>query len=120
AAARARLATDVVGPLRAAGGELLHTLAVYLEGGGALEACARTLFVHPNTVRYRLKRIGEIVGRSPTDPRQAFVLRTALVADRTIEAGPVAAPGEPVATMCDTPGSPGTAGSRPAAETASI
>ena len=88
--ARARLVTDVVTPLRAAGGELLHTLSVYLEGGGVLEACARTLFVHPNTVRYRLRRVGEVIGRMPSDPRQAFVLRTALVAERMTDPGPQA------------------------------
>ena len=81
-AAHRRLVDSVVAPLVAAGGELLRTLAVYLEGGGALEACARALFVHPNTVRYRLRRVGEITGHSPTDPRDAFVLRTALVASR--------------------------------------
>jgi DNA-binding PucR family transcriptional regulator len=72
----------VVAPLRAAGGELLATLTTYLDGGGVLEACARTLFVHPNTVRYRLRRVGEVTGRVPTDPRDAQVLRTALVAAR--------------------------------------
>jgi hypothetical protein len=78
-----RLLVDVaIAPLRVAGGELLHTLAHYLEGGGVLEACARTLFVHPNTVRYRLRRIAELTGRSPTDPRDALVLRFALLADR--------------------------------------
>ena len=81
-AAHRRLIDSVVAPLDAAGGELLRTLAVYLEGGGALEACARALFVHPNTVRYRLRRVGEITGHSPTDPRDAFVLRTALVVAR--------------------------------------
>ena len=55
---------------------------MYVEGGGALEACARALYVHPNTVRYRLRRIGEITGHSPTDPRDSFVLRIALVASR--------------------------------------
>jgi DNA-binding PucR family transcriptional regulator len=55
---------------------------VYVEGGGALEACARSLYVHPNTVRYRLRRIGEITGYSPTDSRDSFVLRTALVTSR--------------------------------------
>jgi len=30
---------------------------------GAIEACARKLFVHPNTVRYRLKRIADFTGR---------------------------------------------------------
>ena len=82
AAAHRRLVDSVVTPLVAAGGELLRTLAVYVEGGGALEACARALYVHPNTVRYRLRRIGEITGHSPTDPRDSFVLRTALVASR--------------------------------------
>nr|WP_177238257.1 helix-turn-helix domain-containing protein [Pseudonocardia ammonioxydans] len=81
-AARRRLAEDVLAPLHDAGGELLRTLSAYLEGGGSLEGCARALYVHPNTVRYRLRRIGELVGRSPTDPREAFVLRAALVADR--------------------------------------
>ena len=81
-AAHRRLTDSVVAPLDAAGGELLRTLAVYVEGGGALEACARALYVHPNTVRYRLRRIGEITGHSPTDPRDSFVLRTALVVSR--------------------------------------
>ncbi|MBP2369931.1 PucR family transcriptional regulator [Pseudonocardia parietis] len=81
-AARRRLAEEVLAPLHDAGGELLRTLSAYLEGGASLEGCARALFVHPNTVRYRLRRIGELVGRSPTDPREAFVLRAALVADR--------------------------------------
>lgn len=69
-------------PLVAAGGELLATVTAYLEGSGSLAACARTLFVHPNTVRYRLRRVTEISGHAPTDPRDALVLRTALLADR--------------------------------------
>ena len=81
-AAHRRLVGSVVAPLADAGGELLRTLAVYVEGGGALEACARALYVHPNTVRYRLRRIGEITGHSPTDPRDSFVLRTALIVAR--------------------------------------
>jgi hypothetical protein len=81
-AAHRALAEGVVAPLAAAGGELLHTLTTYLEGGGVLEACARALFVHPNTVRYRLRRVSELTGRVPTDPRDALLLRTALVAAR--------------------------------------
>jgi len=81
-AAPRRLVEACVAPLQAAGGELSRTLAVYLEGGGALESCARALFVHPNTVRYRLRRVSELTGRNPADPRDALVLRTALVVDR--------------------------------------
>ncbi|MGE3285779.1 MAG: PucR family transcriptional regulator [Pseudonocardia sp.] len=82
AAAHRTLVRTVVEPLEAAGGELLHTLETYLEGGGTLEACARALFVHPNTVRYRLRRVAELTGRVATDPRDALVLRTAVVMGR--------------------------------------
>src|SRR4051794_1494854 len=62
--------------------ELRRTLEVYLEGGGALEACARALFVHPNTVRYRLRRVSQITHLDPADPRDALVLRTGVILSR--------------------------------------
>jgi hypothetical protein len=80
--AHARLVATVARPLDEAGGELLPTLAAYLDGGAALEACARSLFVHPNTVRYRLRKVAELTGRSPTDPRDALVLRIGLIVGR--------------------------------------
>ena len=78
--ARARLVAAIA-PLASAP-ELRRTLEVYVEGGGALEACARALFVHPNTVRYRLRRVSEITHLDPADPRDALVLRTAVVVAR--------------------------------------
>jgi hypothetical protein len=80
--ARTQLIERIVTPLESSGGELLRTLTSYLDGGGALEACARSLFVHPNTVRYRLRRVTEITGHDPTDPRAALVLRIALIMGR--------------------------------------
>jgi DNA-binding PucR family transcriptional regulator len=80
--ARAQLVTRAIHPLASAGGDLPRTLASYLDGGGALEACARALFVHPNTVRYRLRRVSELTGYSPTVPRDALALRLALIFDR--------------------------------------
>jgi len=77
ASAVVALHTDVMGPLAGAGPTLIETLDAYLDCGGAIEACARKLFVHPNTVRYRLKRITDFTGRDPTDPRDAYVLRVA-------------------------------------------
>ncbi len=53
-----------------------------LNSGGNLEATARALFVHPNTVRYRLKRVTDVTGLSPSDARHAFTLRIALVLGR--------------------------------------
>ncbi len=65
-----------------ASGELLETLDAFLANGGALEATARALFVHPNTVRYRLRRVAEVTGFAPLLPRDAFALRIALVLGR--------------------------------------
>ena len=77
ASAIVALHTDVMRPLADAGPTLIETLEAYLDCGGAIEACARKLFVHPNTVRYRLKRITDFTGRDPTQPRDAYVLRVA-------------------------------------------
>ena len=77
ASAIVALHTDVMRPLADAGPTLTETLDAYLDCGGAIEACARKLFVHPNTVRYRLKRIADFTGRDPTQPRDAYVLRVA-------------------------------------------
>ena len=76
--ARVALAERVALPLQAAGGEVLDTVRAVLASGGNLEATARTLFVHPNTVRYRLKRATELTGWSATDPRGGWNLQIAL------------------------------------------
>jgi DNA-binding PucR family transcriptional regulator len=81
-AARDRLVQDVYQPLVQAGTALVETLAAYLEQTASLEATARLLFVHANTVRYRLRRVTEITGYSPADPRHAFTLRLAMALGR--------------------------------------
>ncbi len=80
--AREYLVEEVYEPLQAAGAPLLDTLTTYLEQGSSLEATARLLFVHPNTVRYRLRRVTELTGYVPADGRAAFTLRIALVLGR--------------------------------------
>ena len=56
---------DAYQPLLAGGAALLDTLTAYLEQGSSLEATGRMLFVHTNTVRYRLKRVTELTGYTP-------------------------------------------------------
>ena len=90
--ARRALARDLYDPLLAAGGGLLETLITFLDQGSSVEAAARALFVHPNTVRYRLRRIHEVSGYSPTDPRDAYALRLSLTLGRLL---PVTRPEEP-------------------------
>jgi DNA-binding PucR family transcriptional regulator len=84
--AERQLVDGVARPLEEAGGALLETVDAYLETGGTLEGCARLLVVHPNTVRYRLRRVAEVTGRNPTDPRDALVLRVALAVGRLARA----------------------------------
>ncbi|WP_291278570.1 CdaR family transcriptional regulator [Galactobacter sp.] len=69
-------------PLTAGGSNLVDTLESYLGHAHALEATARDLRVHANTVRYRLKRIHEVTGLDPLVPREALTLRFALIAGR--------------------------------------
>lgn len=66
-------------PLAKSSPELLGTLRAYLECGRSLETTAKSLFVHANTVRYRLKRIYEEISADPTVARTAFVLQVALI-----------------------------------------
>ncbi|WP_341730148.1 helix-turn-helix domain-containing protein [Brooklawnia sp.] len=80
--ARRELVDAVFTPLAAAGGDLLETCVSFSDQGGSVEATARALFVHPNTVRYRLKRIAEVAGYSPSSPRDAYVLRLAITLGR--------------------------------------
>src|SRR5262249_54460904 len=80
--ARRILRLQVYGSLDRNGGELIETLDAFFAAGGVLESAARALFVHPNTVRYRLRRIGEITGFVPLVPRDAFALRVALAIGR--------------------------------------
>lgn len=82
AEAERQLIDTIVEPLERSGTALMETLTTYLEVGGVLEVCARTLFVHPNTVRYRLKRAAELTGRDASNPRDALVLRVALILGR--------------------------------------
>jgi len=79
--ARHQLVTEVYAPV-AADGILLDTLEAYLEHGASIEGSARSLFVHANTIRYRLRRIDEVSGLSPAHPRDAYTLRVALTLGR--------------------------------------
>jgi hypothetical protein len=86
--ARRQLANDVYGPLTMGDGVLLDTVSAYLDSGGSIEATARAMFIHANTVRYRLKRVGEITEHNPLNPRDAFTLRVALALGRLLNPDP--------------------------------
>lgn len=80
--ARRQLVQEVFRPLLQAGEPTLNTVSSYLDHGGSVEATARAMFVHANTVRYRLKRATEATGLSVHDPRHSYTYRVALTLGR--------------------------------------
>lgn len=60
----------------------LETIDMFLRFGGALDQTAHELNVHPNTVRYRLRKVAQTTGWDATDPRAAYVLQTAITIGR--------------------------------------
>ena len=67
-----RFAREVLGPLLdlPVGDRtlLVDTLCAFLDNAGSTKEAARFMSCHPNTVRYRLRRIRELTGRTFTDP----------------------------------------------------
>jgi sugar diacid utilization regulator len=82
---RVALVDHVHRPLFESAPAALETLETYLAQGSSIEGTARALFVHPNTVRYRLKRVLDVTGLNPGNPRDSYVLRVALTLGRLID-----------------------------------
>lgn len=75
----------VLGPLvDGAQRHLLEALTAYIDTGSA-NAAARALHLHPQSVRYRLRRVRDMTSRDPQDPWQRLTLdiaRTILLGGR--------------------------------------
>lgn len=61
---------------------LLDTVEAWFDNGGSAERAASVLFVHPNTVRQRLRKLEQYTGCALSDPREAATLCIALEAGR--------------------------------------
>ncbi|WP_034262052.1 PucR family transcriptional regulator [Actinospica durhamensis] len=57
---------------------LLETLQAWIAAGGATGEAARTVYCHRNTVRYRLRRIEELIGCRVAEPRHVTLLCMAM------------------------------------------
>ncbi|OWR31572.1 polyketide synthase regulator [Saccharibacillus sp. O23] len=62
------------------GGDLLRTLFFYLKSRGSLIDTANNLFIHRNSVKYRLERIRDIAGFDLNDPHEQLTLHLCLIA----------------------------------------
>ena len=71
---------EILGPLLAydSGPELLQTLEVYFEHNGNLAQASDALFIHRNTLSYRLERISEISGLDLEKPETRLAVELAL------------------------------------------
>lgn len=80
-----RFADDILGPLRSHdrqhGTELERTLRAFLSNDAQFATTATALYVHVNTLRNRLSRIGELAGRDVTRLEDRVDLFLALEAD---------------------------------------
>ncbi|EGO65247.1 PucR family transcriptional regulator [Acetonema longum] len=65
--------------------DLLETLEIYLECQGNVVAAAEKLFIHRNTLRYRLERLQELLGRDWDNPDYRFTLWMALKARNLLQ-----------------------------------
>lgn len=75
-------ADDVLGTLEAhdASGQapILPTLEAFLAADGNRLKCANELYLHPNTVSYRLSLVEKLTGLSPFRTEDRFLIQTAL------------------------------------------
>jgi purine catabolism regulator len=73
---------SMLGPLRAHdaryGSALIESLAAYIEANGRWADAAAALGVHRHTLRYRIRKIEKLTGRSPTEARDRLELWLAL------------------------------------------
>jgi DNA-binding PucR family transcriptional regulator len=60
-------------------GDLIKTLDTYLRHGGNSTRTANALYVHRNSLRYRLARIQSLTTLDPNDPDSRLALQIALL-----------------------------------------
>ncbi|PJK18654.1 PucR family transcriptional regulator [Mycolicibacterium goodii] len=73
-----RLIDPRVRALRADEPVLAETLRVYLDSFGDVAAAAQSMHVHPNTVRYRVRRVEQLLGTSLGDPDVRLLMSLSL------------------------------------------
>lgn len=88
----ASLLATRLAPLHGSGAPLVETLKVYLDTVQDRKRTAAILHIHPNTLDYRLRRIKELTGLSPTAPRDIQTLGAALAAWILADVARTAAP----------------------------
>ncbi|MGG5255090.1 CdaR family transcriptional regulator [Neobacillus sp. SM06] len=63
-------------------GELIETLLAYIEENGDIQATTQRLFIHRNTLRYRLERIAAITGKNPQKLKDLLELYLSILQEK--------------------------------------
>lgn len=63
---------------------LVSTFQQWVTCDGSIPATAGAMFCHPNTVRYRLRRLKQLTGRDIARPRDIAELHLAIEAERRL------------------------------------
>ena len=86
AAALRRFCVRVLGPLAGERhADLRRTLEEYIRSHGSQSSVSRSLYLHRNTVRQRLRRIEELTRADLDDPEQRLLLQLALLGHAELE-----------------------------------
>jgi purine catabolism regulator len=77
-----QMATEILSPILAPteNGELLATLRAYFLNNESTSDMANTLYIHRNTVRYRLRRVEQLTGKSLASTQDRLQLWLAVLA----------------------------------------
>ncbi len=67
---------------RAGGADLVHSLLAYLEAFGDARAAAERLHIHPNTLRYRVRRAASVSGIDLSDPGERLFTQLQLLMEQ--------------------------------------
>jgi purine catabolism regulator len=80
---------EILGPLLnyEGGGDLITTLNVFFEHNGNLSQAAEALFIHRNTLIYRMERIAEITGLDLDNTETRLAVQLALHIHRMVKPG---------------------------------
>lgn len=86
AGALRRFCERVLGPLaEEKNADLRRTLEEYIRAHGSQSSVSRSLYLHRNTVRQRLRRIKELTGADLSEPEERLMLQLALIGHAELE-----------------------------------
>ncbi|WP_158509627.1 PucR family transcriptional regulator [Limnochorda pilosa] len=77
-------------------GTHLEVIRALVEAGFDGQAAARSLFIHPNTLRYRARAIEKLLGRDLSDPETRLLLAAAQQIEAWLGTHEAVSPSEPV------------------------